>query len=328
MAVALGLALFSGCGSPTQPSPPAPTISCPMPVTQQTQAGQAIIVTYPAPLVSGGNQPVTTTCSPPSGSSFAVGTTVVTCTALDALHRTATCSLPVTVVNVPQITTTKFVAFGDSITFGALSPCLQSALFYTPAGRLLDLQLILASVDIATSYPTVLQTALAKRYGAQSPRVLNEGQGGEFVTDSRTATRFLQVLNDDAPEVVLLQEGANDVNFGSLDTIPAIIDELRALVRTAKGRGLAVFLGTLTPERPGSCRGTNPTLIPPVNDQIRAMAAMEGVVLVDLYQTFDGRIETLLGEDGLHPNVAGYEALAQTFFDSIRQQLETPAAHP
>jgi lysophospholipase L1-like esterase len=63
-----------------------------------------------------------------------------------------------------------------------------------------------------------------------------------------------------------------------------------------------------------------------VNDQIRALAASEGATLVDLYEAFLGRLDVLLGEDGLHPNVAGYEAMAQTFFTGIRDALEAGTA--
>jgi lysophospholipase L1-like esterase len=62
--------------------------------------------------------------------------------------------------------------------------------------------------------------------------------------------------------------------------------------------------------------------IPPTNDQIRAMAAAEAAFIVNLYQAFNRKTGTLLGPDGLHLNEAGYDAIAQTFFDAIRQTLE------
>ena len=66
----------------------------------------------------------------------------------------------------------------------------------------------------------------------------------------------------------------------------------------------------------------------PINDLIRGMAAAEGAVLVDLYQAFDGQIDTLIGADGLHPNEAGYQQMAETFFTAVRARLEMPPIVP
>ncbi len=75
-----------------------PTLACPAPVQWTTPDGASDTVRYPAPVVSGGAQPVSTTCVPASGSLFPIGQTTVSCTATDALNRTATCSFPVTVL--------------------------------------------------------------------------------------------------------------------------------------------------------------------------------------------------------------------------------------
>ncbi|WP_318618939.1 HYR domain-containing protein [Priestia megaterium] len=48
-------------------------------------------------MVSDNRPGVTTSCSPPSGSFFPIGTTPVTCTATDAVGNTATCSFTITV---------------------------------------------------------------------------------------------------------------------------------------------------------------------------------------------------------------------------------------
>jgi lysophospholipase L1-like esterase len=91
-----------------------------------------------------------------------------------------------------------------------------------------------------------------------------------------------------------------------------------------------VFLATLLPERADGCRafGVPPKsqedLISPTNNLIRSMAAAEGIDLVDLYSLFNGRLNDLIGQDGLHPNDAGYSAIANAFFEAIRQKFEKP----
>jgi len=58
------------------------------------------------------------------------------------------------------------------------------------------------------------------------------------------------------------------------------------------------------------------------NTQIRALAAAEGVILVDLYPAFAGSTDTLIGPDGLHPSEAGYQKMADTFYAAVTQRLE------
>ena len=65
----------------------APPIVLTMPanITTGNDPSQAgAVVTYPAPMASGGTPPIVINCSPASGSFFPIGVTVVTCTATDA----------------------------------------------------------------------------------------------------------------------------------------------------------------------------------------------------------------------------------------------------
>ena len=76
-----------------------PTISCASPRGSSVD-GNPVVVTF-APVVAGGLSPVTTACSPASGSLFPVGSTSLTCGVIDALQRSATCSTVVTVSGPP-----------------------------------------------------------------------------------------------------------------------------------------------------------------------------------------------------------------------------------
>jgi hypothetical protein len=93
-------------GSPSQEiaaavaaSVPVLSISCPSPVLTSPD-GNAISVTL-TPTVSGGVAPISTSCSPASGSLFSVGTTSFTCTAVDAAQQKASCTSTV-VVAAPE----------------------------------------------------------------------------------------------------------------------------------------------------------------------------------------------------------------------------------
>ena len=199
---------------------------------------------------------------------------------------------------VPLLSATRFSAFGDSITEGKF-----------------------ASGDSApVPYPADLRTRLAARYATQTFTVSNDGVGGETTVGG--AARLPGVLSARNPEVLLLVEGVNDLALGDSSRVAVVINNLRTMVQTARGRGIQVFLGTLLPEIPGGSRTGAIALIVPTNDQIRALAASQGVPLVDLYQAFSGMERTLIGEDGLHPNAAGYQKIAETFFTAIRSRLE------
>jgi hypothetical protein len=90
----------------------APTITCPANVTATTGGpnNPSVAVNYPAPAVSDNCPGVTAQCTPPSGSTFLVGTTNVTCTATDHAGNTASCSFTVTVFNTALASAT-----GDSL---------------------------------------------------------------------------------------------------------------------------------------------------------------------------------------------------------------------
>ena len=65
-----------------------------------------------------------------------------------------------------------------------------------------------------------------------------------------------------------------------------------------------------------------------MNDEIREIARRENVVLVDNYAAFVGRQSTLIGIDGLHPTAAGYELMAEKFFDAIKVGFERRRSCP
>ena len=76
-----------------------PQITCPTNITVATGGAGATgtVVTYPAPQASDNCSLMSVACNPPSGSTFPVGSTTVTCTATDTSGNTTSCSFTVTV---------------------------------------------------------------------------------------------------------------------------------------------------------------------------------------------------------------------------------------
>jgi lysophospholipase L1-like esterase len=339
----------SACGddSPMKPTS-GPIIACPASQRVESPDGASVVVTFPPPTVTGGTAPVTTTCTNQSGARFEVGTTDVACTARDANQSAASCGFRITVEVLPRLKATRFVAFGDSITAGSLpatcslgtplvSRCTTTLrpwlplLPLTPEQQLLDNQFLKRGLQAAgdssgASYPLKLKALLGSRYTSQSIVVTNEGEPGE--TADSGSERLPQVLTKDAPEVLLLLEGINDIHQpgDQAEHVGPLVEALKTMIRQARSRGVRVFVSTLLPEDPCGCRAFDfvdeVDDIVTANNQIRAIAATEGAVLVDMYQVFAGQTSTLLSLDGLHPNETGYQRMAETFFDAIRQQLE------
>lgn len=295
--------------TPTQPGPAptdAPRLVCPQPVVAHSPDGEALAVTYPPASVVGGQSPWTLECVPHTSESFPIGESPVTCRISDSLSRTDACTFTVTVEPPPRIVATRYVAFGDSMSDGILGLSRYAV----------------GDPGPPVGYAYKLRTLLSERYTAQTITMTDEGVGGEFITTG--VARLPGVLSRDMPEVVMLFEGINDLNFGRDAAIPVVVDGLRSMVRTTRSRGMAPFVATFLPQRPGGRRAFAVNTIVPANDKVRAMVAEEGAVLVDLYPAFDN-LDTLIGPDGLHPTEEGYQRIADTFFQAIRERLDETA---
>lgn len=318
-------ALAGSCSkAPTAPTPPptppppvgqAPTLSCRPDIVRGTTNVAGLDVHYDAPSAENGQAPVLVTCNPGSGSVFPLGATTVTCTASDALSRTASCTFGVTISKIPQLSRIRFLAFGDSITAGEVTVPVSAS-----GGGVSTRQVIVPSA----AYPTVLEKLLQARYSAQaeSIAVINAGLGGEKAVNART--RFIAALNNFRPEVVLLMEGSNDIARGEDGAASGAASEIRNMAVEARLRGMRVYIATVAPGRPGASKTIEPILLVDYSNRMRAVASGEGAVLVDVYQALLADVFTYIGVDGLHPNERGYAKIAETFFNAIQATLEIP----
>ena len=207
-----------------------------------------------------------------------------------------------------------YLAFGDSITAGEITVIGE--------GGVHTLQVI-----PSLSWPADLRALLASRYTSQQIDVLNQGVKGEIT--SFGLARLPSVLG--SYQVLLLMEGANDINEASDAAVLTALSNMRAMVRLARARGLRVFLATLPPQNPlgcfSPCRAGGAAQLPSYNLGLRAIAASENVSLVDAFAAFTD-VPTQIGPDGLHPTALGYQKIAATFFDAIRSSLEiAPTSH-
>ena len=303
------LATAAGCGgkNPIEPDPPGSKLelACPASITRDTTSPQGTDVHFDAPSPTGGRAPQSVQCDPGSSSVFPIGETTVRCTATDADMVQASCTFPLIVRSTQTIGKTKFMAFGDSITEGAVS---------------LAPLVMLGPPD---TYPFKLEQMLRLRYPTQEIIVSNQGKGGEQTNQG--VLRLPGLLDTEKPEVVLLFEGINAIR-----TLSAARQEqyLQTMITDAQKRYSEVLLATVMPvAQDGKLQPAAEymTAIRALNTRIFQLADRNGLGnVVDLFALFDANMH-LLGADGLHPTVEGQTRIAEAFRDEIVRRYDNKA---
>ena len=301
---------------PTPSTPPALAISCPGNQSASSTNGSPVAVTFSAPTTSGGLPPVQVTCTRTSGSLFPVGMTEVQCTATDAAPATRSCTFAVSVAPpTPQLSRTTFLAFGDSTTTGEV-PVVTSTSFGDD-----DRNYRLIVIPSA-AYPAQLLTMLRARYTGQTSglEITNAGLPTEWAEDG--AARLPKLMSDMRPQVVLLMEGVNDLGALGSRGVPSAWRAIDMMAKEIRNRGARAFVATLPPPRPSGVKAVPLSLVQTLNGNIRDTARGEGAVLVDVFTALSVDVNRYISIDGLHPTEAGYQKIAETFYEAIRQDLE------
>ncbi|MFC9970751.1 SGNH/GDSL hydrolase family protein [Spirillospora sp. NPDC127200] len=207
------------------------------------------------------------------------------------------------------------VAFGDSITDGVSS-----------------------SFDADDRYPDQLAERLAA--AGRPAGVLNTGIAGSRVLHGSrchgeaSAARFTRdALARPGVRTVVVLSGVNDIIDTPCDrdgaapsppvTAEQLIDGHRALIRAARGRGIAIVGATLTPFQAAAQHSAEREAVrAAVNRWIRAGGEYDAVADLDraLAQPGDeGRLAAAYDAgDGLHPNDAGLQLIADTVADALK----------
>jgi lysophospholipase L1-like esterase len=199
------------------------------------------------------------------------------------------------------------------MTEGTTSTPVSNGLFALDAG-------------LSRSYPFKLQTLATQRYSGQTIEVLNAGRAGNQAVND--LGRFSGVIGDAKPQLVLLLEGANDLNqpFGAAEGFNArvtkTVSALEEMVKDAGFRAIPVMIGTLPPQRPGAAKATDADLLDRFNRAVKDMAAKKGAEIVDVNALLP---IAEIGQDGLHPTEAGYQRLAEIWLDAIKARYEKAA---
>lgn len=151
------------------------------------------------------------------------------------------------------------------------------------------------------SYPSYLQASVSDK-----ATVVNAGKLGEQTSGG--VARINSLVKTYKPNYTLIMEGANDSIWG---VSPSTLKfNLSKMVSTAQFYGSIAIISTITPDTRASDSGAG--LILSYNSAIAQLASESGIALVDSYSSVVGNWANL-NYDGLHPNNAGYQIIANGF---------------
>jgi lysophospholipase L1-like esterase len=202
------------------------------------------------------------------------------------------------------------VAFGDSITDGATS-----------------------TVDTDHSWPSVLAQRLLADPSTANIAVVNQGISGNRVLADGAGVSALarfdrDVLGTSGVKWLMIMEGINDIGIAARQPGPAalvsddLIGAIGQMIERAHTHGIKVIGCTLTPYGGASYSSDNGEAVrTALNTWIRTSGAFDAVVDFDkATQDADNPKQFRTGfnnTDHLHPNDAGYKAMAESIDLSI-----------
>ena len=152
---------------------------------------------------------------------------------------------------------------------------------------------------------------------------VNRGIGGQ--TTPQMLLRFRQDVINLQPAVVVILAGINDIagNSGP-STIDMITDNIFSMAELARSNNIKVVLCSVLPANDFSW---NPGLQPAekvieLNTRLKAYAEKHYMGYVDYFTTMANERNGLkieLGEDGVHPNAAGYAIMEPLVEEAIAE---------
>ncbi len=197
----------------------------------------------------------------------------------------------------------RYIAFGDSITFGIGDDATR------PLSEL--------------GYPGRLDNMLAAR--GIIATVANAGLPSEATAEA--VTRIDQVLRDTPGDVLLLMEGTNDINAQvSIETASFNLDRI---AKKAEDRGLKVIHASIIPRLPSANRDADNQIGAALSANLRNLAWDKKRGFADpfevyFWQTADFTTLFVGGADKLHPKATGYDKLAEVWADVISTVDKVP----
>ena len=180
--------------------------------------------------------------------------------------------------------------------------CILS--FNVPAAEAVDTVVTFGDSITYGTGSTPYSSFLQEKVGGKAT-IVNRGKPGEQTGNG--AKRIASVLAADKPTYILIMEGANDAIWGvSSSTLKFNIG---VMIDRSRAAGATPIVATVTPNSRDSL---TVSIRHDYNPAISSVAAAKGVALVDAFGAVVDKWTTLT-YDGLHPNAAGSNVLADQF---------------
>jgi lysophospholipase L1-like esterase len=128
------------------------------------------------------------------------------------------------------------------------------------------------------------------------------------------------VLTRDKIEWLVVLEGINDIVYSNVQAQP-IIDAYRQIIQKAHAEGILVYGSPITPNGSAGVRAE-------VNQWIRTSGEFDQIIDFEAAIQDPNNLNSIapmFNNDGLHPSIAGYEAMGNAVDLSLFYQAEVPA---
>jgi lysophospholipase L1-like esterase len=173
--------------------------------------------------------------------------------------------------------------------------------------------------------------AWAPLFATMFPNKPYIGRGISGQTTPQMLVRFRQDVVALAPAVVVILAGTNDIagNTGP-STLEMIEDNIASMAEIAQANGIRVVLSSVLPVFDYPWKpGLEPApKIVALNAWLKQYARTHRAVYLDYHTPMaDARmgLKRELGDDGVHPNLAGYRIMAPLVESAIREALQLPS---
>jgi len=155
------------------------------------------------------------------------------------------------------------------------------------------------------------------------------GRGISGQTTSQMLLRFRQDVIDLHPAVVQIMAGTNDIAGNTGPTTDAQVQaNIMSMVELAQAHGIRVILASIPPADHFEWKpGLKPApRIAAMNAWLKDYAKRVGATYADYWSALHvgDALNPAFGTDGVHPNEAGYAAMAPVANAAIKQALAKP----
>jgi lysophospholipase L1-like esterase len=209
----------------------------------------------------------------------------------------------------------KIMPFGDSITQGYnVAGGYRAPLFHLALAADRDITFVGSANDF--SVPTVDGMTFPKNH---------EGHGGYTIEGNNGIAQFVSTsIPSYKPNIITLMIGTNDINGNNnLADAPNRLGKLLDAI-FMRDANILVVLAQIVPTRTDGTNNAVKTYNAAMPNLVSTRVSKgQHILLVDMYTAFtkDANYKQSLFADNLHPNQAGYNAMADVWFQAVSPYL-------